>query len=129
MDNEVVSIQSILFDFFYEKFPHHNIQYVIYHGAAPGDYNGPHFRINDKIIGHLIFNFTEFTPFSAPNARKKYRTIKIHQPDFLDLIHKMAIYELGYDPLRPGSREAFMGTIKEWEEFHPDVMKIYYSLQ
>lgn len=120
---------NLLIDFLKEKFPYQSIGYYDYTGggAQPGDWKAPELTINNYCIGWLQQNYTTFVPYSYPNAKKKYKSIKLANPKFLEIFHKMAIYEFGYDPLKPGSREAYMAN--EFEDFHPEIMKIYHSMK
>lgn len=123
------TVLDILMDFLAPKFPHQQVTSTDYTSspAQPGDYTGPYISIGPRIIGYLQQNYTIFVPFSYPNAREEYKSIKIADPKFFDIFHKMAIYEFGYDPAKPGSREAYMDMSScEYELFHKDVFKIYY---
>lgn len=126
------TVGNLLIDFLKEKFPYQSIEYYDYtnSSAQPGDWKAPTLSINSTTIGWLQQNYTTFVPYSFPNARKKYKSIKLANPKFFDIFHKMAIYEFGYDPLKPGSREAYMESpIDKFEDFHPEIMKIYHSLK
>jgi hypothetical protein len=125
------NIVDILMDYLNKTFPHLGVSSTDYTSspAQPGDYHSPYITVGSRIVGYLQKNYTVFVPFSAPNAREQYKEIKIADPNFFDIFHKMAVYEVGYDPLIPGSREAFMDTsICEYERFHEDIFKIYYPL-
>lgn len=130
MDKQV-ALHNVLTDFLHEKFPYQDIEWVCYEGGAqPGDYKAPCFRINGHVIGWFYNNYTEFQTRSSPNAKDQYKTIKVADPNFLDIFHKMAVYELGYDPLKPGSRDHWLlYNTKEYEAFHPELYEIFYSMQ
>jgi hypothetical protein len=122
------SVSHLLVEFLSEKFPYHEVDCYDYTGASatPGDWKAPQLVISNKTIGWLQNNYTTFTPSSWPNARDEYQSLKLADPNFFDIFHKMAIYEFGYDPMKPGSREAYMGSV-DFEDFNPDLMKIYHS--
>lgn len=126
------SATSILIEFLKEKFPYQTIESFDYTGgyAQPADWKAPELAINNSVIGWLQQNYTTFVPYSHPNARDEYKEVKLANPNFFNIFHKMAIYEFGYDPLKPGSRESYMAcSIDEWEKFNPEIMKIYHSLK
>lgn len=123
------TVIDLLLEFLSPRFPHQQITSTDFTGsqAQPGDWHSPYISIGPRIVGYLQKNYTVFVPFSHPNAREEFKEVRIADPKFFDIFHKMATYEVGYDPLIPGSREAYMdNSICEYERFHKDVFKIYY---
>ena len=115
-----VTLNKILIDFLKEKFPHHTIEYLSYISIPDCEGKASELKINNKVIGWLIKNETAFIPYSHINIKPKYRELQAADPHFLEIFHKMAIWEVGYDPLR-----AYTYMLKYDIRNSPDMLKIY----
>lgn len=128
-----IEAKDLIFKFLAEKFPFHDIEYIYYSplGPQPGDYKAPEFKVAGHTLGWLV-DKNQFVPRHNTYIKREFDAISIADPQFFDILHIIAIYEVGYDPLKPGSREAYMANdnetgMREYIKLHPELNIVYWS--